>query len=999
MAYFNMTEYKLMKNTHSMSVPKAALFALALLLLATHPVSAAFNQYILTNSIFLTAEEGFYNESIQVVLQEMNSPLVSHTEIIGGRSTKAAEMIWLGSQHMDYGINPKVILVNLEVLGWLDRTPSERLMPFIQSMTASLWEHYSAYINGERTITLQGGSVFQADSSVNAATYALAAYFAANLSSETALTERLQDWKATYQKIFSIDPSIDNQIAQAHSVPIVTPFLNLPFAQSTTGIIGVTSFFDHAVPGVFDDSILRFDGKTISSAGFSECALGVSCYGGHNALDYRTGAGMPILAAADGVVVYKYFNTDSSAGTVDSGLYIDHNNGYRTAYWHMDPILVEYGQTVKAGDVIGLSGNIGKSSGPHLHFGLRLVEQNKAVDPYGWWSTSVSDYWGDSYWMWKGDMIADSDEAQAQLFYLFYWWRESTGYGGDTLWTYEVSSASSSTNWGIWGTYIQSPGQYNVYAYWPRFDDNTKNARYQVFHSGGSTTVSVDQSANGNQFVYLGTFNFERGNAAVILSDYTGSSGKKVQFDAIKWESTSGTPTPEPFGAGTYDDNDSRIRYSSGWVLDTTSGPYQGTRHFSSTAGSTASLDFNGQQIGLLYTADSDRGNLEVYIDGVLTDTINQRTSSINWQKSWLSLPVSSGWHTVTLKHSGGGIVDLDAVMVYSSVQTGTPPVGPTQTSTPTSTPTATSTTAATSTIAANRVNVALGKSATQSSNFGSDLRFSRASNAVDGNTNGNHADGSVTHTQNNAQAWWQVDLGSVQPISQIAIWNRTDCCSERLTNFYILVSDTPFNSTSLDAARSQSGVSSYLVSGQAGRPTTLDINRSGRYVRAQLVGTNYLSISEVQVWNTGGQALPTTTPTRTPTPTSTSVTSSAPYQVQPDTPVYLPNFGHPAAGNNWLGVAGQVFSKSGLPVNNIVVVVEGTLNGQAIDELSLTGISSIYGAGGYEIVLGSQPIASSGTLSITLYNLAGQALTDPLYFNTYADPLKNLVLINFQEK
>ena len=137
-------------------------------------------------------------------------------------------------------------------------------------------------------------------------------------------------------------------------------------------------------------------------------------------------------------------------------------------------------------------------------------------------------------------------------------------------------------------------------------------------------------------------------------------------------------------------------------------------------------------------------------------------------------------------------------------------------------------------------VNVAAGKAATQSSTWGG----ISASNAVDGNTNGNY----FSHTDYNNQAWWQVDLGASYSLEEIKIWNRTDCCQERLSNFYVLVSDTPFVSTDLATARNQAGVSSYYVSGQAGTPTNLSAWRTGRYVRVQLVGANYLSLAEVQV-------------------------------------------------------------------------------------------------------------------------------------------------------
>jgi RHS repeat-associated protein len=145
--------------------------------------------------------------------------------------------------------------------------------------------------------------------------------------------------------------------------------------------------------------------------------------------------------------------------------------------------------------------------------------------------------------------------------------------------------------------------------------------------------------------------------------------------------------------------------------------------------------------------------------------------------------------------------------------------------------------------------NLAWGKTTSQSST-GSGGNSSRG---VDGNTNGSWNDNSVTHTQLEHQPWWLVDLGSVQQIGTVKLWNRTDCCSERLSNFYVLVSDNPFSSTDLTTTINQAGVSHYHTAGQAGALTEKAVGRSGRYVRVQLAGDNYLSIAEVEVIGSGG--------------------------------------------------------------------------------------------------------------------------------------------------
>jgi hypothetical protein len=146
--------------------------------------------------------------------------------------------------------------------------------------------------------------------------------------------------------------------------------------------------------------------------------------------------------------------------------------------------------------------------------------------------------------------------------------------------------------------------------------------------------------------------------------------------------------------------------------------------------------------------------------------------------------------------------------------------------------------------------NLALGKSATQSSTFPG-YPTAVAASAVDGNTDGNFFDGSVTATNLDANAWWQVDLGASASISSVVVWNRTDCCASRLSNFWVFVSDTPFapNDT-VDTLRNRPGTFGNSGSLTPNPPATITtLGAQGRYIRVQLAGTNYLSLAEVQVF------------------------------------------------------------------------------------------------------------------------------------------------------
>ena len=94
----------------------------------------------------------------------------------------------------------------------------------------------------------------------------------------------------------------------------------------------------------------------------------------HGALDYGVPTGTTVYAAADGVVYLASY----ASGSYGYYIVIQHTNGLRTYYAHGNgTFYVSPGQTVSKGQPIMLSGNSGKSSGPHLHFEVR-------VSPYSW---------------------------------------------------------------------------------------------------------------------------------------------------------------------------------------------------------------------------------------------------------------------------------------------------------------------------------------------------------------------------------------------------------------------------------------------------------------------------------------------------------------------------------------------------------------------------------------------------------------------------------------
>ncbi|SDM05146.1 Murein DD-endopeptidase MepM and murein hydrolase activator NlpD, contain LysM domain [Geodermatophilus siccatus] len=119
------------------------------------------------------------------------------------------------------------------------------------------------------------------------------------------------------------------------------------------------------------EAVLPVDGARLSS-GFG------SRWGRlHAGLDFAAPIGTPEKAAMDGVVLEA-----GPASGYGLAVFVQHANGDVTAYGHMEEILVSPGQVVRAGDTIALLGNRGRSTGPHLHFEVRLGGLNgEKVDP------------------------------------------------------------------------------------------------------------------------------------------------------------------------------------------------------------------------------------------------------------------------------------------------------------------------------------------------------------------------------------------------------------------------------------------------------------------------------------------------------------------------------------------------------------------------------------------------------------------------------------------
>jgi murein DD-endopeptidase MepM/ murein hydrolase activator NlpD len=140
-------------------------------------------------------------------------------------------------------------------------------------------------------------------------------------------------------------------------------------AVETTGMI-------EALPAPPDLSALKVEPvRGVESSGFGWREDPITFHKKfHKGADYKADRGTPVYASGDGIVVFR--GRQNGYGKV---IYIDHGSGVVTRYAHLREIGVETGQVVRADEQIGEVGSTGRTTGPHLHFEVRI--DGRAVCP------------------------------------------------------------------------------------------------------------------------------------------------------------------------------------------------------------------------------------------------------------------------------------------------------------------------------------------------------------------------------------------------------------------------------------------------------------------------------------------------------------------------------------------------------------------------------------------------------------------------------------------
>ncbi|MCD4672019.1 MAG: hypothetical protein K8R77_05080 [Anaerolineaceae bacterium] len=134
---------------------------------------------------------------------------------------------------------------------------------------------------------------------------------------------------------------------------------------------------------------------------------------------------------------------------------------------------------------------------------------------------------------------------------------------------------------------------------------------------------------------------------------------------------------------------------------------------------------------------------------------------------------------------------------------------------------------------------------------------------------------------------------------------------------------------------------------------------------------------------------------TATPTP---KVNSKYPFVLRTNPVGIDASLLYPSRGCRWSGVGGQVVDMQDSPYVGITVQLGGTLKGMYTNEYSLTGTATKYGEAGFEFALTDYPFDSKSELWVRLINQSNYPLSERVFFDTYADCGKNLIIINFEQ-
>ena len=197
------------------------------------------------------------------------------------------------------------------------------------------------------------------------------------------------------QAIIAEEVTIQRQMEAVEAVALRRMLLNeantVPSADMYPEWINTRVHFNHALPDSFRIDLRGFVMPTTNTKVTDKFGYRPRRKRVHNGIDVKVNRGDTIYAAFDGKVRITAYQRRGYGHYV----VIRHHNGIETLYAHLQKKLVDANENVKAGDPIGIGGNTGRSSGPHLHFETLLL--GKCLDPALMFDFKNQDVTGDSY--------------------------------------------------------------------------------------------------------------------------------------------------------------------------------------------------------------------------------------------------------------------------------------------------------------------------------------------------------------------------------------------------------------------------------------------------------------------------------------------------------------------------------------------------------------------------------------------------------------------------
>lgn len=191
------------------------------------------------------------------------------------------------------------------------------------------------------------------------------------INADSSTSDIISSFKAIMSTMMMSGGSSAEQQSSSGLGDLMTPLLMIILLEK---LVESQMEQDEPVSSVQGEAAVNQGPKTEPSGRPVGGVLTQNFHPGHNGLDFGIVVGTPVEATMDGKVVHAGWNNQGYGNLV-----IVDNGTYKTYYAHLSSIPVSVGDSVTAGTTIGLSGNTGNSTGPHLHYEIR--QNNVPIDP------------------------------------------------------------------------------------------------------------------------------------------------------------------------------------------------------------------------------------------------------------------------------------------------------------------------------------------------------------------------------------------------------------------------------------------------------------------------------------------------------------------------------------------------------------------------------------------------------------------------------------------